>query len=136
MWNETGFKAVEQDKILHPTRPSCLTFSAAGRLAIIEPVNAEKVGTWLAFVSRRDEDSRESHNGGILSDRHHVLRLGRVFLLPNKHDPTTRICRHPLALLQNACVRLGLPNPLFARESRPLVRTRPYSDLHGTLSIL
>ncbi len=58
-----GFKAVEQDNILNPTRPSCLTFSAAGHLAIIEPVNAEKVGTWLALGKMQEGKNNNGHAG-------------------------------------------------------------------------
>ena len=49
MWSEAGFKAVEQDKILHPTWPSCLTFSAAGPFGIIE-VSERGKGRHMAGV--------------------------------------------------------------------------------------
>ena len=54
MWNEAGFKAVEQDKILHPTRPLCLTFSAAGRFGSIE-VSERGKGRHMAGVGDHEE---------------------------------------------------------------------------------
>ena len=67
MWNEAGFKAVEQDKILHPTRPLCLTFSAAGRFGSIE-VSERGKGRHMADVRKS-----ASNNGSTMAPR-----LGRA----------------------------------------------------------